>query len=200
MKKIISVIFVSFVFAVILFSANAYAAETERAPDVLSDILDSEELQLSLLYKDGETNTKIVYYIKGEKIAIDAYMPVADISYNVLMRCVIYGDHCYIYLPKFPFFYIKVSADVIDESMDTSMINYIGTEEKIIDGKEYTVEKYEYEGETVGYGRINDEIVFIETYTDYYNIVYIESISYSVNDLVFVRPFWAIDLSGFFSY
>ncbi len=205
MKKAISVIFISLVFAVLMFSANAYAAELPKVPEI-AEKYSGEELFIDMTIDQNGEKINCIVCKKSDKFAFDSDFPIAA-GLTAKVRVIMDGENAYMFFPKFPFVYFEFDKEDIEGELDEDILAdsedcmYIGSGTKSLDGKTYYVDIYEYEDVTISYGIENDELVFIESCTeDFRSLVYINEISNSVNDLIFIRPFFAINLSRFISY
>ncbi len=206
MKKTISVIFVSFVFFSLMFSANAYAADSPKFPGIQEKMFSGEELCVDYTFENFDQRYDCTIYRKGDKFAVDTDFLIEEM-FTVTIRVAFDEKNVYMYLPKFPFFYFTYDKEIIEDELDADIfatpenVIYIGSGTKEIDGKTYYVDIYEVDGTTVKYGIENDELIFVESYSDEdYNIIFFNEISYSVNDSVFRPPFFAINLSHFLVY
>ncbi len=196
----------SFVFFALIFSANVYAADSPKFPGIQEKMFSGEELSVNYTFEDFNQKYDCTIYRKGDKIAADTDFLIEEI-FTVTIRVAFDENNVYMYLPKFPFFYYSYDKEIIEDELGADIfampenVIYIGSGTKDIDGKSYYVDIYESDGTTVKYGIENDELIFVESYSNEdYSIIYLNEVSHSVNDSVFRPPFFAIDLSRFLVY
>lgn len=215
MKKTISII-MSAILILSVFSFNAFAAKPKT--DALLDKLETAT-EVSVTIRSGETMLfGVMPATITNTVAVKGNSICYEYNAGILgARIVANKDGVYGYMPKLPFFYIKLDfnplkgADVWQlvlsaADLTQGFTQYIKSYNETVDGKTYYVEEYNdrefvtskfyYEGDELKMLIVTDSSTGSVQYT------YFENISFSVDDSVFEAPLLAFDLTpvlkGFF--
>lgn len=210
MKKIISIFIATVILMMSAFSINAFA-DTPKTEELLNQISESNEAYAII------TNAENAVLNSNNFIAFKDDMNYFDFNIGMItIRLLSVGDYTYIYMPKFPLYYIKFDrifgVDISSEEelievvgLPNSKFQYVKSYEETLDGKTYYVDEYidDY-GEPIKYYYYNDILEYVVSITSdgtSYTLT-VEEFSLDVDDDNFSPPKFALDVSfliGFFA-
>lgn len=208
MKKTLSII-MSAILIISVFSLNAFASTPKT--DALLDKLETAT-EVSVTIRSGET---LLFGVLPATITNTVAVKGNSICYEynagiLGARVVANEDGIYGYMPKLPFFYVKMDSNplkgadiwqlVLDAAnMTQGFIQYIKSYNDTVDGKTYYVEEYnDREFVTSKFYYEGDELrmlIVTDSSTGSVQRTYFDDISFDVDDSVFEAPLLAFDLS-----
>ena len=202
-KRIVSIVLtLTMIFGI--FSCNAFANDEKNMASFLSEF--PEELKMTVMYynEEWDTEQKMTFYKKGDKIALDVSVPANDFGLNFKIRLVIIDDKAYVVFPYFPFIYASMGdvESVIDfENTDTDIeTEIISREEEVIDGKTVVTQIIMSEDGAKSEVITEDgKLIQMKNYDEngnYMGVTLFEEISYKVSNLVFFVPIFGIDVNS----
>lgn len=210
MKKTFSILIVSIILIMSVFSVNAFASETPKTDALLDKLETATEVSVTL--RAGETK---LFGVMPATITNTVSVKGNNICYEynagfIKARIVTADDGIYGYMPNLPFFYVKMDTNPLKDADVWSMVlkaanltqaftRYIKSYEETVDGTKYYVEEYDdREFVTSKFYYVGNELkmlVVTDSSTDSVQYTYFDDISFDVDDSMFCVPSAAFDLS-----
>ncbi len=202
MKKIISVI-LSVLIAISVFSIGAFAIEAE--PTRLQKWMNNYESDNGLAVK---INVRVGDYLMGF-IKCNAYFKGDNFAMIIdydgrEIKMVSKDDDLLLFLTKFPFVHYKMKSELVFGSGETDFSDYSfdGGYELVLEERTFWVEEYtfeldgeKYQTSTYFEGDELKKITVGQNISDLKLEIEFEILSYEVDDDMFKKPFFSIDVT-----
>ncbi|MBQ9552565.1 MAG: hypothetical protein IJU96_07350 [Clostridia bacterium] len=199
MKKLTAV-FLSILLAFSALTLGANAADTPKTQKLIDAINGGQAVKVTL--KSGTTmlgSSSDTFIIKGNALAYEYNTGLFNI------RLLLKDGALYAYLPKLPFFYVKMSAlelgmgalDVptlvkLATGATFAILRYVKSYQETIDGVNYDVEEYfDNASVTAKFCYVGDQLKLLkvtDAQTHSVQNTYFESISFDVSDSEVAAP------------
>ena len=209
MKKFFSLALTFAILVVSIFSVNAFAASPTKTEALLDKMNTAKEVSVTI--RTGKSGV----YGSDYGVANTIYVKDKELAYDlnngfVTMRAVMTDGKIVGFLPKIPFFYLKIASPFVAgdgmwsaikgiSDITMGILYHVGNGTETVDGTEYYVEefndreyvtsKFYYVGDELKMLRVEDVSKKTVQYT------YFDNISFEVDDSVFDTPIFAIDLT-----
>lgn len=214
MKKFISILLTAAILLGSFLSFNVFAAEPNKTETLFAKIQADQEVSVTLRAGDvdlfgflriGATDT---IYIKGNKIAYEYDLGLISV------RLIYDSEYVYGIIPELPFLRVKLDGSIIGKpdigellekagDITLGVLNFKCSYTETIDGKEYYVEEFDDRAQvTSKFYYIGDELKILDVkdaQNGSTNVIYFESISFTVDDSIFEVPSSAFDATPIFN-
>ncbi len=200
-KRIVSIVLaLTMIFGI--FSCNAFAIDEKNIASFFGE--GPEELKMTVMYysEGWDTDQKMTFYKKGDKIALDVSIPANDFGLNLKIRLVMIDDKAYVVFPYFPFIYASMGdvESIIDFENTDIETEIVSREEKVVDGKTVVTQIIRNEdgakSEVITEDGMLKQIAHYDENGNFMGQTLFEEISYKVSNLVFFVPFFGIDINS----